>query len=76
MTRYFFDMREDDILTPDEEGLEFANFELAKREAALSIAGWAREAVETSAKADQLVVEVRTTDGPIFKARFTYETIE
>ena len=49
---------------------------MAKKEAAHSILAWAKEAIETSAKADQLAVEVRTTDGPIFRARFTYETVE
>ena len=42
-TRYFFDIRSEGNLYPDEEGLELANEKAAEVEAADSLAGLARD---------------------------------
>ena len=44
MKRYFFDLRDGDELTPDDEGLELSTMEAVQEEAARSLADMARDA--------------------------------
>ncbi|XUJ35367.1 DUF6894 family protein [Bradyrhizobium japonicum] len=48
MTRYYFDIRDDAGLSPDEEGLEFDTQQEAEVEAAQSLAGLARSSLDTA----------------------------
>ncbi|QIG98148.1 MULTISPECIES: DUF6894 family protein [Bradyrhizobium] len=45
MTRYYFDLREDGVLAPDEEGLEFDSLEAVKEEASRSLLDLVRDQV-------------------------------
>jgi hypothetical protein len=44
MKRYFFDLRDGDELTPDDEGVELSTMEAVQEEAARSLADMARDA--------------------------------
>ncbi len=73
MTRYYFDLREEDALVPDEEGLELSNVQAAQAEAALSLADMARDAVRMSqgGRDHRMVVEVRDDKGRVFDVKYT-----
>ncbi len=74
MPRYYFDLRDGDDLTPDEEGLELASVHSAQEEAALSLADLAKEAIRDcriDGQGGLLAVEVRDDNGPVLQARFT-----
>jgi len=49
MSRYYFDMRQDDEIVSDEEALELLTIESVQEEAARSLADMARDAVQTIA---------------------------
>jgi hypothetical protein len=73
MTVYYFDIREGDKLYLDEEGFELPDLRSAEIEAARSLAGMARDQLPIDADKHQMAIEVRTADGPLFKAAFTFE---
>jgi hypothetical protein len=58
-TRYFFDIRSEGNLYPDEEGLELANEKAAEVEAANSLAGLARDSKVMHGRLD-VAIEVRS----------------
>ncbi|MGY4571998.1 hypothetical protein ACVWY5_005068 [Bradyrhizobium sp. USDA 3256] len=58
MIRYYFDIRDDTGIYPDEEGMEFATQREAEVEAAKSLAGLARDLATLDDRPD-LSVEVR-----------------
>lgn len=70
MTRYYFDIRVGDDLYPDEEGLELPDLLTAEVEAAMALAEMARD---QDADKHQRAIEVRTADGPLFRAAFIFE---
>jgi hypothetical protein len=72
MTRYFFDIREDDQLAIDEEGQELPDVEAAQEEAARSLADLARDKIGCHPFC-QMVIQVRDSDGPIIEAKFAWE---
>jgi hypothetical protein len=72
MPRYYFDIRENDAVAVDEEGFELPNLKAAEVEAARSLADMAKS-MPNGTENHHLVIEVRTTDGPAFKAMFVYE---
>ena len=41
MARYYFDIKEDEVLVPDEEGMNFPTLEDAQREAVNTLSGLA-----------------------------------
>ena len=71
MPRYYFDMRHEDEIATDEEGLELATIE----EAARSLADMARDAAQTHRNETRhpMAIEVRDDSGPVLQARFTFE---
>jgi hypothetical protein len=72
MTRYYFDIQDDEGVWPDEEGIELPDVEAAEVEAALSLAGMAQS--EFLGKVyHRLAVQVRTDEGPLFQAAFIFE---
>ncbi len=75
MSRYYFDIRDGDVLCPDEEGIEFASRRGAEIEAAMSLAGIAKELPEFE-RPHPMGIEVRTDEGPIFQAAFLFETVK
>lgn len=72
MLRYYFDIRDGDELIPDEEGMELRDLRAAEIEAAQSLLGMAKDIAYRHAR-HHMAIEVRTTDGPLFKAAFIFE---
>ncbi len=72
MPRYYFDIRDGRVLCPDEEGLELANWRAAEVEAAMSLAGMAKEHAALD-RPRPMGIEVRTDEGPLFQVAFVFE---
>jgi hypothetical protein len=75
MPRFYFDIRDGGDLYPDEEGMEFPDLRAAEAEAAESLASLARDRFPGGSQYE-VSVEVRTAEGPLFKAAFIFETRE
>jgi len=73
MMRYFFDIRDNGGLYPDEEGLEFATQREAEVEAVSSLAGLARNLAPAAVRPD-IAIEVRTVSGRVFQVAIVFET--
>ena len=74
MQRYYFDIRDGEKLTPDEEGIEFATLRAVQEEAARSLVDLVRNAIwEGADDAWHLSIEVRDEKGPVLQVRFGYE---
>lgn len=75
MPRYYFDMRHEDEIATDEEGLELPTIESVQEEAARSLADMARDAVQSHRDGTRrpMAIEVRDDNGPVLQARFTFE---
>ena len=73
MTRYYFDLVDQDGLVADEEGLEFADMEGVEREATQAMADAARESLQRPIKPGEAAIEVRDDSGPVMRVRFTVE---
>jgi hypothetical protein len=73
--RYYFDLRDGDEVTPDEEGLEFASIERVQEEAARSLTDMARDSMRRRAagSAHRMAIEVRDHQGPVLQALLTFE---
>jgi hypothetical protein len=69
---YFFDTRDNDSFIEDNVGLECADLEAVKREAAVSLAELARDVLPGTIKR-VLSVEVRNTLQPILTDVLTFE---
>ncbi|MGX4806855.1 DUF6894 family protein [Bradyrhizobium guangdongense] len=72
MIRYFFDIRDDRELYPDEDGIEFSTQREAEMEAAHTLAGLARDLAGDENRPD-VAIEVRTEAGHVFQAALTFE---
>jgi hypothetical protein len=72
MPRYYFDIRENRAVAVDEEGLELPNLKAAEVEAARSLADMAKS-MPAGTERHHMAIEVRTADGPAFKATFVFE---
>lgn len=72
MVRYFFDIRDDTGLYPDDEGLEFRTQREAEIEAAQTLAGLARDLAGQEDRPD-VAIEVRTDAGRVFQAAFIFD---
>ena len=70
MTRYYFDIRDDTGLYPDEEGLEFDNQQEAEVEASRSLANLAKDFATIR---QDVSVEVRTEVERVFQAAFIFD---
>jgi len=72
MPRYLFDMREGDVLVPDEIGIEFDGLGTAEAEAVRALLELAHEAVPGATRRD-IAVEVRDGDGqPVLRAALSF----
>ncbi|MCA6124032.1 hypothetical protein J6500_19345 [Bradyrhizobium sp. WSM 1704] len=71
MTRYYFDIRDNTGLYPDEEGLEFGTQREAEVEAAEALAGLARD-LATTDEPQNISVEVRTDTRSVFQAALIF----
>ena len=72
--RYFFDTRDNGDFIEDAVGVEIADLDAVKSQAALSLAELAREVLPGSIKRE-LSVEVRDAIQPILKDVLTFEGI-
>ena len=70
MTRYYFDIRDDTGLYPDEEGLEFDTQQEAEVKAARSLANLAKDFATIR---QDVSVEVRTEVERVFQAAFIFD---
>jgi hypothetical protein len=76
MPRYYFDVRDNDELALDEEGLDLSSLQDVQLEAARSLVDMARHAVWVQAETilgHRMSVEVRDDSGPVLQAKFTFE---
>ncbi|WP_050426086.1 DUF6894 family protein [Bradyrhizobium tropiciagri] len=73
MTRYYFDIRDDTGLYPDEEGLEFVTQSEAEVEAAQTLADLARNLAPMDERRD-VAVEVRTDTECVFQAALVFNS--
>lgn len=72
VTRYYFDLRDDDTLVPDEEGLEISDIELVQEEAARSLVDMARFAI-SGRPIFRMAIEVRDETGPVLEVSFRWK---
>jgi hypothetical protein len=72
--RYFFDTRDNGTFIEDDVGIDFADLDDVKRQAAVSLAELAHEVLPGSIKR-VLSVEVRNVVQPILKDVLTFEAI-
>jgi hypothetical protein len=73
LTRYYFDIRDNTGLYPDEEGLEFGTQQEAEVEAAEALAGLARDLATMDERQD-VAVEVRTDRERVFQAALIFNS--
>lgn len=71
VTRYYFDIRDDTGLYPDEEGLEFGTQREAEVEAANALADLARD-LPVMDEPRNVSVEVRADGKPVFQAALIF----
>ena len=72
MPHYYFDIRDGEALSVDEEGMDLADQRGAEMEAALSLAD-AAGGLAPLADIRDVAVEVRGIEGPIFRASFLFD---
>ncbi|MGY4154610.1 MULTISPECIES: DUF6894 family protein [unclassified Bradyrhizobium] len=74
MPRYYFDFRDDEAASLDQEGIDLRNVMEAQEEAALALADFARDTLAAvGAKSDrELSVSVRDERGTIFRAKCVF----
>lgn len=72
--RYFFDTRDNGTFIEDDLGIDFADLDAVKKQAALSLAELARDVLPGSIKR-VLSVEVRDVAQPILRDVLTFEAI-
>jgi hypothetical protein len=73
VTRYYFDIRDDTGLYPDEEGLEFGTQREAEMEATHALADLARDLAVSDQQRD-VSVEVRTDAKRVFQAALVFSS--
>jgi hypothetical protein len=76
MPRYYFDLRDNDELAVDEEGMELPTLQAVQIETARSLVDIAKHAIWTKAESvlrHRMAIEVRNGTGPVLQARFTFE---
>ncbi|MCP3442341.1 DUF6894 family protein [Bradyrhizobium sp. CCGUVB14] len=73
MTRYYFDLLDQDGRAVDEEGLEFSSIEAVEREAAKAMADAAADRFERLVQPSESSIEVRDDQGLVMRVRFTIQ---
>lgn len=73
MARYFFDIRDVTGLYPDDDGMDFPDVKAAELEAVGTLGEIIKD-VEPLDERTDIVIEVRTEEGPLFKAALIVET--
>lgn len=76
MTRYYFNVREDDHLSLDDEGFEYASDERARSEALRSLAELAKDAIsKCDGVRHSMSVEVQDDQGPVLEVGFVFDMV-
>jgi hypothetical protein len=72
VAKYYFDIREGDIVVPDEEGMDFPSLESVQREAVHTLGDLAKSMrFEIGEPGPQrAAIEVRDDDGPVLQIDF------
>jgi hypothetical protein len=76
MPRYYFDLRDEDEVAVDEEGLELSSLRAVQIGAAKSLADLARDALHSSFIVPgirHMAVEVRDRSGPVMHVKCTLD---
>lgn len=74
MTIYYFDLRDENALVTDKEGVELRNLRAAHDEAARGLAGVAWDAMRLDrAQSQHVSIEVRDAQGPVMEIKFFFE---
>lgn len=74
MPLYFFDTRDNDTFIEDDVGVELADLEAVKVEAATALAEMARDVLPGSLQRN-LAVEARDEHQPVLKANLRFEAV-
>lgn len=75
MPRYFFDYQDGKVIS-DHVGTELDNVASARREAAMSLGDFVRDALQRECSLD-LMVHIREQSGPVlFTAKLVYEMVD
>lgn len=74
VVRYYFDVREGDHVTIDDEGMDHATLERALLEAAQTIAELARDQIPMHPTGHRIVIEARDALGPILSVKVIFES--
>jgi hypothetical protein len=72
MPRFYFDIRDNQALAIDEEGLDLPDLRAAEVEAAQSLAHMARD-MPAGTQHHHMAIEVRSDEGPLFQATFLFQ---
>ncbi|TGN88834.1 hypothetical protein EOW77_0008200 [Bradyrhizobium yuanmingense] len=76
MTRYYFDLRDDNGIALDEEGLELSGPRAVQAEAAKSAADLARDALLSApltGDRQEMAIEVRDAGGPVMQVKLCFQ---
>ncbi|MCK1387335.1 hypothetical protein [Bradyrhizobium sp. 21] len=78
MPRYYFDLRDEQGVARDEEGLVLASARAVQAEAAKSVADMARDAILAAPLSDgkqsqSMAIDVRDADGPVMQVTLSFE---
>ena len=76
MPLYYFDLRDDAKLVPDEEGTDLSSMDEIQNEAAYALSDMLRDQLPITngnGLARDLLIEVRDTGGLVMRARFAFE---
>ncbi|WP_322596959.1 DUF6894 family protein [Bradyrhizobium sp. SEMIA] len=73
MKRYYFDLKDGNDLSHDEEGIELPDVLSAQQEAAQSLADMARDAIRSDGTGHQMAIEVRDANGPVLQVKYVLE---
>lgn len=65
VTHYYFDLRIDDNLVSDNEGLEVADVKQAQKEAMVSLGEIIRDITRAGSQRNSVTVEIRDQEGPV-----------
>ncbi|KQT18973.1 MULTISPECIES: hypothetical protein [Bradyrhizobium] len=76
MPRYYFDLRDDNGIALDEEGLELSGPRAVQAEAAKSAADVARDemlSAQLTGARHEMAIEVRDACGPVMQVKFCFQ---
>ena len=71
MARYYFDLRDGNVVMPDDDGLDLPDIDAVQVEAARSLADMVRDAVHCR-PLHSYAIEVRDDNGPVLEATINW----